>query len=305
MGPEKMGPEKALAPDPATIVFGSNRPIVAAPPKLPAGSGLQFSGSSAGLLKASGPQPTSPKASGLTFSSASKPVASAKPVAPARPAAAKPASVVKDPAGKPTAATAKAPETKPDDGKKPVLTKPAIAPQASGRHFDRERSTGGFLAMLLVLTVAVGGLAFWMKLGGETPPEAEAPAQQVAIAPAAPETTTAPEFAAENAPEPMPGAATEAETAVVFEPSIRAPESPGPLAGGDSAAGGLSTAEIGEVQELLSRLNLDPGSLVGVLTEETAAAIRSYQEMAGLPADGTADHALLEELRSVVELYGG
>ncbi|MGE5767823.1 MAG: peptidoglycan-binding domain-containing protein [Bacteroidota bacterium] len=32
--------------------------------------------------------------------------------------------------------------------------------------------------------------------------------------------------------------------------------------------------------------------------------MRSYQEMAGLPADGEADRALLEELRSVAELYG-
>jgi hypothetical protein len=34
-------------------------------------------------------------------------------------------------------------------------------------------------------------------------------------------------------------------------------------------------------------------------------AIRSYQELAGLPADGKANAALLEELRTVVELYGG
>jgi len=33
-------PPKTLAPDPATITFGSNRPIVAAPPKLPESSGL-------------------------------------------------------------------------------------------------------------------------------------------------------------------------------------------------------------------------------------------------------------------------
>src|SRR3546814_5868776 len=61
---------RGLAPDPANIVFGTMRPIAAAPAKLPESSGLHFSGPSAGLLKASGPQPTSPKASGLTFSSA-------------------------------------------------------------------------------------------------------------------------------------------------------------------------------------------------------------------------------------------
>ena len=41
------------------------------------------------------------------------------------------------------------------------------------------------------------------------------------------------------------------------------------------------------------------------MSADTAAAIRSYQEMAGLPSDGEANRALLEELRSVVELYGG
>src|SRR3546814_15859347 len=69
------GDAHGLAPDPATIVFGTMRPIAAAPAKLPESSGLHFSGPSAGLLKASGPQPTSPKASGLTFSSAGRPEA--------------------------------------------------------------------------------------------------------------------------------------------------------------------------------------------------------------------------------------
>ncbi|WP_420345176.1 peptidoglycan-binding domain-containing protein [Pelagibius sp.] len=64
----------AQAPDPATVTFGSNRPIVAPPPPKPASSGpvssgLRFSGPSAGTLKSSGPQKSPAKAEGTTFSS--------------------------------------------------------------------------------------------------------------------------------------------------------------------------------------------------------------------------------------------
>lgn len=278
------GDARGLAPDPATIVFGTTRPIAAAPAKLPESSGLRFSGPSAGLLKASGPQPTSPKASGLTFSSAATSAAPAK-MAAAKAGAAKPAAVAE--AAKPAAV--KKPEGQPAEARKPdkpALTKPAIAPQASGRHFDKERSAGGLVAMMLALGVVGGGLALWIELGNDT----VVPPAQPAAAPAAAE---------------APSAAPEAgEAAVVVNPSPRAPESPGPLAG-DSVEGELTAAEIDEVQRLLVRLDFDPGSQAGVVTAETAAAIRSYQEMAGLPADGEADRPLLEELRSVAELYGG
>jgi peptidoglycan hydrolase-like protein with peptidoglycan-binding domain len=85
--------------------------------------------------------------------------------------------------------------------------------------------------------------------------------------------------------------------------------SPGPLVAPSAPVGAgvpaLSSAEIIEIQQLLHRLDLAPGNIDGVVTAETTAAIRSYQEMAGLSGDGEANRALLEELRSVVELYGG
>jgi hypothetical protein len=292
-----MSGAKSLAPDPATITFGSNRPIVATPPKLPESSGLRFAGPSAGVLKASGPQPTSPKASGLTFTSAKPAPASTKPMAaPAKPEASGGATG-KDAARNPAATDAakpadvKKPEGLALDGKKPVLTKPAIAPQASGRHFDKERSASGFVVMMLMLTVLGGGLAFWMKLDNGAAAPQQAPAGQVAKA------ETAPDIA----PESATGTGTDA---VVLGPSVRAPESPGPLVAGPLAEASLSAEEIGEMQQLLDRLGLDPGSQGGVLTAATSAAIRSYQEMAGLTADGEANKALLEELRSVAELYG-
>jgi hypothetical protein len=264
----------ALAPDPATVVFGSNRPIAAPPPKLPEGSGLRFSGPSAGILKASGPQPTSPKAAGLTFTAAKSAPAKATPAVAAKPT----------PPRKPEPQTPEHGKAEADsaEAKKAPLTKPAIAPQASGRRFDRERSAGGFVAVMLALTVLGSGLAFWMKLSGETMAPQEAAVQE-APAPAA----EASEPPVELAPLPEVSPADD-------------PQTPGPLTGTD----GLSAIELGEIQDLLSQLDFDPGSERGVLTAATAAAIRSYQEMAGLPADGEASHALLEELRSVAALYG-
>jgi hypothetical protein len=323
--PNYPGP-KTLAPDPATITFGSNRPIVAAPPKLPESSGLKFAGPSAGELKASGPQPTSPKASGLTFTSAksgtSTKLASTNGIANAgkeplrKPEAKAPETktpeVKKPEAMKPDtkapqikAAQSKTGESKPVDPKKPT-TKPAIAPPVSVRRFDKERSTSGFVVMLFVLTLLGGGLAVWMKLGSETPPASVTAPQEATVMPAAPEAdapaTAAPGMAAEPAAPEAP---------VRFGRSVRAPETPGPLAAATAegaamaANDGLTAEEIGEIQHLLGRLDFNPGSEAGVLTAETVAAIRSYQEMAGLPTDGEANAALLEELRTVVELYGG
>ncbi|MGF1629896.1 MAG: peptidoglycan-binding protein [Kiloniellaceae bacterium] len=301
---------KSLAPDPATITFGSNRPIVATPPKLPESSGLQFAGPSAGMLKASGPQPTSAKASGLTFTSGKPVTPSAKPAGggtrplpakalAAKPLPAKPASKDGDAAAK-DAAKQSTEAAKPADAKQSVGTapeakkaagtKPAIAPQASSRHFDKERSTGGFVVMMLALIVVGGGMAFWMNFDNEAATPQQAPAVQQAEV--------------ETVPEIVPDAGRETDAVVILGPSVRAPESPGPLVAGPDAEAGLDVAQIGEIQQLLDRLGLNPGTQSGVLTAGTTAAIRSYQEMAGLTADGEVNEALLEELRSVVELYG-
>src|SRR3546814_17328212 len=93
------------------------RPIAAAPAKLPESSGLHFSGHSAGLLKASGPQPTSPKASGLTSSSAGSSVgpSAATFIAPSKAGAAKPAAV----AVTPTFASDKQPHAHPPEPRMP------------------------------------------------------------------------------------------------------------------------------------------------------------------------------------------
>ncbi len=311
---------KSLAPDPATIVFGSNRPIVTQPQKLPESSGLRFSGPSAGELKASGPQPSSAKASGLTFTNAkatsgkpngngngSRPQSGAKPAASeeTKTVAAKPGAAAK-PADKKTPG----PAGKTESGKAPdrsVFTKPAIAPQASGRRLEKERSSRGFAMTLLGLAVVVGGLAYWLN-PGTTPQAPQGDPAALPPAPAAqPAAPSTPMHPAAPAPAPAPAVAEEMEVPT-FGPSPRAPVSPGPLVAtpapqADPTA--LSVAEILEIQQLLERLDLAPGNTDGVLTADTAAAIRSYQEMAGLDGNGEANRALLDELRSVVELYGG
>lgn len=279
---------RGLAPDPATVVFGSNRPIAAPPPKLPEGSGLRFAGPSNGLLKASGPQPNSPKASGLTFTAA-KPVGGS----PAQSAPGKPAATARPP-------VAKKPDTrKPEPGRadtedvdvrKAPLTKPAIAPQVVGPRFGRERSTGGFLLVMLLLTALGGGLAFWMKLDNERTTAQLAPA-----ADALGGDVVAGDAAGDNAA-PDEAALAERQSTAATAPAFGGRE--------PAVNDGLSPAELGEIQQLLSHLDLNPGRTDGVLTAATAAAIRNYQEMAGLPADGEANRALLEELRSVAALYG-
>jgi len=273
------------APDPATIVFGSNRPIVAAPQKMPESSGLKFSGPSLGKLKSSGPQPSSPKASGLTFSTAGstggttagtgKPAAGAQSTMkalPPKPKAARPAAAgsgeQKGPEARQTEA-AKGEAAKVAGTAKPP-TKPAIAPQASGRRLEKERSSAGFVATFVALAVVVGGLAVWINQ--TISPKAPPAGQQVAIAQA-----PSPQAETPAAAPPAPGVAEP----VVLGPSPRAPVSPGPLAALPDApvvpaqsagtAAGLSTAQISEIQKLLARLDLAPGNTDGVLTPACSA----------------------------------
>ncbi len=59
----------------------------------------------------------------------------------------------------------------------------------------------------------------------------------------------------------------------------------------------LSRAEVKEIQHRLSELGFLDGSIDGIAGSQTRAAARDFQRQAGLPADGYADHRLLEKLR--------
>ncbi|MFQ5468282.1 MAG: peptidoglycan-binding protein, partial [Kiloniellaceae bacterium] len=71
-----------------------------------------------------------------------------------------------------------------------------------------------------------------------------------------------------------------------------------------SARAEMTAQEAQELEQLLARLNFDPGPVDGVIDERTRAAVLLYQEFAALPPDGQATAALLEELRAVVTAFG-
>jgi len=59
----------------------------------------------------------------------------------------------------------------------------------------------------------------------------------------------------------------------------------------------ISVADVRELQELLNRNGFDSGEPDGRVGRQTRAAIRAYQQSAGLPMDGYASVALLQALR--------
>jgi hypothetical protein len=68
---------------------------------------------------------------------------------------------------------------------------------------------------------------------------------------------------------------------------------------GDVSEAPSASAQVQQIEKLLADLGFTPGPQDGVMDEATAEAIRSYQQAAGLPEDGAATPALLEELKAV------
>lgn len=77
---------------------------------------------------------------------------------------------------------------------------------------------------------------------------------------------------------------------------------PGPAA--PPAAATLSRAEVAELQRLLESLALYPGPANGVPGARTIDAVKLYQQMAGLKADGVLNRKLLEQIREVAGRAG-
>lgn len=80
------------------------------------------------------------------------------------------------------------------------------------------------------------------------------------------------------------------------------------FAGGEKDAppvAALGTGDLIEIETLLDQLGFPPGKLDGVIDAESITAIQDFQLTAGLPVDGIAGPALLEELRGAfAELSG-
>jgi TPR repeat protein len=66
----------------------------------------------------------------------------------------------------------------------------------------------------------------------------------------------------------------------------------------------LTRAEVRELQQLLRRLNFDPGPADGAIGKRTVEAIRLFQKFAGIESDGKPSVSLLEELRAVSKTMG-
>jgi peptidoglycan hydrolase-like protein with peptidoglycan-binding domain len=64
----------------------------------------------------------------------------------------------------------------------------------------------------------------------------------------------------------------------------------------------LNDGELVEMERLLARLDLGPSTADGVVDNQTEAAIRLYQEIAGLPVDGAPSRPLLADIREVVKI---
>jgi peptidoglycan hydrolase-like protein with peptidoglycan-binding domain len=67
----------------------------------------------------------------------------------------------------------------------------------------------------------------------------------------------------------------------------------------------LNVGEVFEMQRLLSRLDLANDEPNGIIGEDTADAIRAYQQIAGLPVDGEVSQDLLADMREVVKILDG
>jgi lytic murein transglycosylase len=69
------------------------------------------------------------------------------------------------------------------------------------------------------------------------------------------------------------------------------------LRGGPAPPAGMTTAEVAELQTLLTQLGYDTGGIDGVAGPRTRAAVAAVQAQLGLPADGVPTLELLERLR--------
>jgi peptidoglycan hydrolase-like protein with peptidoglycan-binding domain len=121
------------------------------------------------------------------------------------------------------------------------------------------------------------------------PPQPVAPAAPIArpqpVAPAAP-----PAPVAALPPSPPPAAAAPAKQPVNL---IQPPPSPAPAAAADESL-------IFLIQHRLRQAGFSPGRFDGRMSEDTASAIRAYQQTKGLPANGVPSRALLERLEADV-----
>ena len=92
----------------------------------------------------------------------------------------------------------------------------------------------------------------------------------------------------------------------IINPKLRnesvAMPGPGAGEGPEQQDKDLNDGELVEMERLLARLDLAPSTADGIVDDQTQAAIRLYQEIAGLPIDGAPSRTLLADMREVVKI---
>ena len=154
---------------------------------------------------------------------------------------------------------------------------------------DKPRRRGGWVAVLVLLVLVGGGVWLWRQ--GRLEPIL-APVRTL-IAKVLP--GVAPGSTPSSASAPAAATATPAATASNTSSTGTASTSAATAQPASENAGMIQ-----EIKQLLAKLDLGPGPIDGTLDPTTEAAIRSYQQMAGMPVDGQPSQELLQDLRAVV-----
>ena len=114
------------------------------------------------------------------------------------------------------------------------------------------------------------------------------------------------EIAASQTAEAYAGSRAASSPPGIITPKFRdesvAIPGPGADEGPEQQDKNLSDGELVEMERLLARLDLGPSTADGIVDDQTQAAIRLYQEIAGLPIDGAPSRMLLADMREVVNI---
>ena len=73
----------------------------------------------------------------------------------------------------------------------------------------------------------------------------------------------------------------------------------------DAISSGLSAESMMDIEKMLARLQLNPGTVDGVIDQETTAAISVYQHVVGLSITGAPSLELITSLRQTIKKLDG
>ena len=154
--------------------------------------------------------------------------------------------------------------------------------------FSRSSASSRLLRMAIAigfLALLTGGGVWLLNISARVPTETE--------------TAALPESNPTQVATVVPPAAPPAEPAAGVPSAADAGAGSRPEAPSDGDRDRPAADTVAQIQRLLEQLDFDPGPADGVMSQKTFDAISTFQAMAGMPADGKASPALLDELREV------